>query len=237
MASKALLVVLGLVVTVSMGVGVVIGMTIADGGPGDGTDATAGPTATPVPTAGPGGGGGTDGGNAGNAVTPVPPSSYDRAQIEAAVVAAVNEYRRENGLSTLLTEGRTAERVQEMSRNHSMIMASVERVSHTIDGTDSEDRYRDAELFTACKFKSNSGKYIVDAQNNDLELVRKVPAGQVTDGTVENRNEQQVAQAIVNQWMDEPFFAEKLSYENAERIAVGVLVTDDGEAFATLNIC
>lgn len=237
MASKALLVVLGLVVTVSMGVGVVIGMTIADGGGGDSPEATAGPTATPVPTAGPGSGGGTNGRNPANTVTPVPPSSFDRAQIEAAVVAAVNDYRRENGLGPLSADGSHATALREMARNHSETMAREDVVAYRIDGVSSADRYERAGLREACKFPSAGNNYVISPEDTDLELINAVPAGRVSGSSVENGNEGAVAAAIFDRWTEQSFYAEKLTYENAQEVAVGVVVREDGEAFATLNIC
>jgi len=117
-------------------------------------------------------------------------------------------------------------------------MADVGRVRHTIDEDTSADRYRQYDLYDTCRFQVES--YIENAEDNDLEVIGRTYAGQEypDNGTQKfNANDTAVADALTEDWLSSPVFHDRLTYENAGRIGVGVTVTNTGVVYATVNIC
>ncbi|MFB6165426.1 MAG: CAP domain-containing protein [Haloarculaceae archaeon] len=239
MVNKAALSVLGVIVLVSMGVGALIGMQLGPtgGGGGDGGPA-AGTTQTPVPT---------DGGGSASATTEplaqqdtVPPRRFDTARIAADVKRLVNEHRSQQGLGQFQTDGTTVSRIDRMARKHSVAMADAGAVRFTINGTSSADRYRAADLYDTCRFTSNSGAGTIDATDNRLEVIGSTVAGRqyTENGEVRmNRDDEAVAKAIVSNWYQSPVFRDRLGYEHAKSLGVGIEITDDGTVYVTGNLC
>lgn len=238
MANKVLLGVLVAIVGVSVGVGVLIGMQLggADGSPTAVTDGgETESTPTPIP----------DDTSEQQTATPrdrqeIPPEEFDAAEIRAETGRLVNERRTDDGLEPLGTDGQTSERLVTMADGHSADMAAAGSVGHNVSGTDSAARYRDAGLYDTCQFQSAEGTFVVNAENNDLEAIGRTVAGRTYSEAGEqrfNEDETDVAEAIVRQWYGTPAFREHLSYENAERLGIGVEITDDGTVYATANVC
>lgn len=265
MANKTALAVLGVIVLVSMGVGILIGMQLGgpapaqangssnNGGGGGGGAATPIPTdtpngtetsPTPIPTAGPGTPPLTTQVVTGSATiserTPILPRRFSRVEIEREIERLINENRTSNGRDTLTVSGKTSDDVTAMARGHSDAMADVGKVSHYVKGNTSKDRYKQAGLFDTCQFLSNSETYIVDADGNNLETVGMVKVGREYERNGETRyhtNETQVARALVDDWLSNQFLRPRLMYDNAEHLGVGVEITQNGDAYATTNVC
>lgn len=263
MVNKAALSVLGVIVLVSMGVGILIGMQLggpsntqtggnSSGGggvtpiPTDSPAATTGNgTPTPLPTATSPGGIPTDGSTTTTERPPqqrttMLPRRFNEREIEQLIADQINAERQSSGKDTLATDGNLAERIRVMSRNHSVQMADAGRVSHLIDGVTSKDRYQRASLYDTCKFLSNSGNYIIDAEGNNFETVAMVKAGRQYERNGETRyhdEEADVADAIVEEWFSNQFLKPRLMYDNAETMAVGIEITQNGEVYATTNVC
>jgi hypothetical protein len=227
-----------------MGVGILIGMQL--GGPAGpdpaATDADEG-TPTPVPTAT-----SDQQGDSGTPTLPsgrttVPTRGFDEGEIRSEVVRLVNSRRQADGLSRLVSEGQTAGRIVEMANGHSQTMARERLVRHEIDGESSTDRYRNANLYDTCQFESAAGSYIIRADtssNSALEVLSRTVAGRPyeVDGVTEfNEEETDIARDIVDKWYDNSAYRERLSYENAEYLGVGLDITDGGQVYATGNLC
>jgi hypothetical protein len=259
MVNKAALAVLGVIVLVSMGVGVLIGMQLGasggiadDGGDDDGasdgptpipTDTATGtpiPTATPTATAIPPTEQATTTTENLAARTTVPSRRFDRRDVEAEVRALINERRRSNGLEELTISGNTVDRLTTMARRHSDEMADAGRLAHTVDGNTSESRYQDAGLYDTCRFTDADGGYVISADDNSLESLGQTVAGRPYQDEGEtwfNENETEVARALVDNWFDNPVYRDRLDYENARYVGVGVEITQDGTVYATANVC
>lgn len=242
MSNKVVMGVLGVIVLVSMGVGVLIGMQLGDEGGanpiGGAADSGSAGTPTPIPTATPGQS--SDGSGQSTDRTTVAPRRFDDGEIRAEVGRLVNERRAEEGLDPLRTDGQTAARLERMGTAHSVAMADAGRVSHDVNGTDSEGRYRNAGLYGTCQFESAAGTYIIDASDNRLETLSWTVAGREYEDlgrTKFNGNETAVARDIVRKWYRRAEFKERLSYENAQRLGVGIEITQDGTVYATGNLC
>lgn len=248
MANKTALGVLGVIVLVSMGVGILIGLQLGGpsgvgpvgAGPGDGGGETG--TATPIPTDR----SETDGDRTTEPPderTTVAPRRFDGREVEQEVIRLLNERRTGDGFRRLESSGQTATGLTDMARSHSNAMADAGRVSHAVNGTNSVDRYRAAGLYESCQFEATDGNYVIKAdvpESNALEVLAETVAGRPYDRYGEsafNANETEVAAALVEQMYATPAFERRLRYGNAEQIGVGVEITDDGTVYATGDIC
>jgi hypothetical protein len=246
MVNKAAVAVLGVIVLVSMGIGILIGMQLegptgqaADSDTNDTGTASGGPTTVPTGDSTPSTGEGP-GTLPPMERTTMPARRFDDRKIEAEIASLVNQRRSERGLDTNDVTGNTADAVRRMARNHSVTMADGGALSHNAGGTSSEQRYRNAGLYEACKFESDPDTYIVDAQYARLEVIGRTYAGQSyqDDGmTAYNANETEVARAIVDEWFSTPQYESRLTYENSDQFGVGVEVTRDGLVYVTGNVC
>ncbi|MBX0321527.1 CAP domain-containing protein [Halomicroarcula sp. F13] len=262
MVNKSLLGISVVVLVAALSVGVVVGMQIggpaaapedpggqtetADGGGGDGGDggsststpttetpatATATVTATPVETAT---------AQQTEREPYVPARYYDEAEIERFVVEFVNERRANRKLDPMSASGTTANQLSSMAGGHSVAMAEEGRTLHEIDGVDSADRYRRNDLYESCKFQAAGKSYIRYPDGANFEAIGKTVAGHVyTDDGQErfNGGEREVAKAIVKNWFETQPYRDRLTYQNAKRMGVGINVTEQGDVYATANVC
>lgn len=170
----------------------------------------------------------------------VPAQYYDEAEIQQFVVEFVNERRQNRQLDAMSATGTTANQLSSMARGHSVAMAEEGRTLHEIDGVDSADRYRRNNLYESCKFQAAGKSYIRYPEGGNFEAIGKTVAGHVyTDDGQErfNGGEREVAQAIVENWFESRTYRDRLTYQNAERMGVGINVTEQGDVYATANIC
>lgn len=236
MANKYLLVLAMVVLVAVFGVGVLVG-TQVDTAPltspsaaGEETPTADGSAATATPE--------TDDDPA-ETRTEVPPSSFDEATIAARIAELLNERRADAGVTELSTTGRTAETLQSMASNHSNAMAATGEVTHSIDGQDSYDRYQANELDDQCSF-SEAGSSLETPTGDRFEAVGSTVAGQsyLDDGQQRfNGNESAVATALVDHWLSTLPYENRMTLDGAQRVGVGVAITDDGRVYATVNIC
>lgn len=254
MVNKTALGVLGFIIFASMGVGILIGMQL--GGPVSGQAADGNETndgATPLPT------------ETTRTPTPFPDSPptavdpggpnptvtleerttvsyrrFDGQRIAGLVKERINERRTQAGLSRLEVQGNTVDRLDAMATTHSIAMADAGQLRNFLDGNSSADRYREFGLYSSCSFSNAQETFIVDADGNQLEVIGEASAGRAYGSQANpqfNENESQVADQLVREWWSDQSKRGRLSWENAERIGVGVEVTQDGSAYATVNLC
>jgi len=251
MVNKAFLSLAAVVLFAVFGTGVFVGMQVGgfgDDGPGGPTGTEAGQQGTPTAaaTATPSSDGDSTSDSPASDDTdeqragpePIPPREFTERNISTTIVANINDARESAGLEPLSTTGSTAEDVGQMATSHSNNMADVGRVRHTIDEDTSADRYRQYDLYDTCRFQVES--YIENAEDNDLEVIGQTYAGQEypDNGTQRfNANDTAVADALTEDWLSSPVFRDRLTYENAGRIGVGVTVTNTGVVYATVTVC
>jgi uncharacterized protein YkwD len=246
MVNKAAFGVGVIVLLAAVGIGVLIGMQIggASGAgldsPGDATptpraDRTAIPTATAEPTAT-----ATPTPTMTAQYTDVPPRVFNEQNVTEQILTEINEHRQAEGLDTLSASGATSETLRRMADRHSDAMAREGRVIHTIDGQSSADRYRDNNLYGQCEMRSAGGGYIESADNNRFEAIGYTVAGQPYSDDGQRRfngNDSQVAHAIVSDWLDSDIYRDRLTLANANRVGIGVEITNTGNVYATVNVC
>jgi len=202
---------------------------------------TPAPTASPTPTVTPG---------STESPTAAPPATrtpmlirrFEAREIESEIRRLVNEWREEQGLLRFaLPDGRLVADLNAMARSHSVAMADVGEVAHTIDNRSSTDRYHEFDLYWNCRFKRANHDYIVSPERNRLEVLAQTYAGRAytTAGgeTEYNADETAVARDVVETWTSDPTFRERLSYRNVTRLGVGIETTRDNEVYVTGNLC
>lgn len=245
MVNKTAVGLLGVVVLASLGVGILIGMQL--GGGGDAPTATVPTTDSSTATATPTGHqtAANPSGTATPSTTPtdrqttIPARQFDEGEIAARLATLVNEERQERNRSSLGTGGKTASRVAAMAVNHSVAMADNGAVAHTVDGVSTRNRYENNDLFERCKFKSPEGSYI-SQPDEDFELIGSTKAGTRYQDDGEERfngDEQSVARALVDGWLEDEENTERLLVRGPTRMGVGVEVTAGGTVYATVAVC
>ena len=251
MVNKVALGILAVIVLTAMTVGGLVGLQLGGdslgGAPvGQGTPSptptatpsptptsTATPTATPSPTSTP-----SPTPTATRTATPVPTvaaSEFSERRIEQFVVAIIDDEREERGLQTL----RTYDPLDEMAEFHTDEMAGQGFVSHAAAGFTTGERYNDYGLGDRCLVTDERTDRV--RENRELETVGKTVAGQVyTDDEGNrriNRDERDVAVAVLRKWFGQDEERRKLLLENADEIGVGVVVDDDGDTWVTVDLC
>lgn len=252
MANRLALLLLGGVLVTATAAGAAIGVYVGGDGPvldSIGSDAGGTPTpavaATPTSAGGTGGSGGstatgtaTDSGPGTGSTTPtattergtVAPAEFNETRIAELVAEEINDRRRARDQRTLLADDVLAR----MATNHSRRMSQQGYVSHAAGGYTTEDRYRRNGRYEECRIPNNNYTYMQEGQ--DLETLRKVSAGAPFEGRT-NRDEREVAQDAVEDWFSRASEREKLTYDAASYLGVGVEVTADNRAYVTVDVC
>jgi len=190
------------------------------------------PTDSPTPTASPT-----------PATTTIGADEFDARAVEDEIRRLINERRGDRGLGTLTTAGNTVDRLVPMSRNHSENMAAHETVAHVFDGVTSAQRFRRADAYAACTWESTEENDVIkpdEPRANKLEAVGRTIAGRHYEDNSEtqfNGDETEVARALIEGWFDRLYPRDTFTIPGADRISVGVYITDSGEVYATVNIC
>lgn len=157
-------------------------------------------------------------------------TTYDGARenissnaVEDHVHEKVNERRAEHGLEPIEWDGTIAS----VSRAHSADMNEREYFAHeNPDGENPWDRFEDVGSY--CQ---GYGENI--ATNWAGQNVERPSDGEV----VQYHTAEELAEGLVEQWMNSPPHREAILTEGWDRGGVGVYITDDGEVFATHNFC
>jgi uncharacterized protein YkwD len=245
MVNKAAVGVLGVVVIVSLLVGVLIGMQLAGGdtpaATTNGDDTTGETTAAPGTKANT-----TEANNTAAAAeyTPIDADQFNRNQIERKIAKGLNEDRESVGRPAFIYTDSTATELRSMARDHSKQMADFATVSHTVDNTSTADRYVENDLAGRCSFGNEDIGWVYNAaedRNNEIfEVLGQTQAGQpyqYNGSTQFNANESAVADAIVREILDDEDMQESIRRKGPEHIGIGVEITQNGRVYVTGNIC
>lgn len=179
--------------------------------------ATATATATPEPTLG---------------------DEVDESNISAAILEAVNDRRSARGLASLSDDTKSAEDLTEMAEYHSENMAEISLRAHEYNDNDSADRYHMFDLYSRCQFQSDGGGYVVTADQNQLEVLAEIDVSQYADsGMSTSEIEAQIASDVVDDWYNRYYPEQRLSYENAQYVGIGMEFTTDDKVYVAANLC
>ena len=147
--------------------------------------------------------------------------TFSSEVVEDFVHAEVNDRREARGLDPIEWDGTVAS----VSRAHSVDMDEREYFNHTNpDGESPMDRFD--EVGDYCRvYGENLAMTWADrnVQGNDEINRYETP--------------EELAEGLVDQWMNSPPHREAMLEESWDRGGVGVYLTDDGQVFATHNFC
>ena len=157
-------------------------------------------------------------------------SSYDAnagtiesEPVEDFVHSKVNERRAEEGLEPLEWDGTVAS----VSRAHSQDLHQREYFDHTNpDGDGPLDRF--TEVGDYCR---------AYGENIAMTWVDRDVRSDSSDEVSRHETPEQLAEGLVEQWMNSPPHREAMLSDSWDRGGVGVYLTDDGQVFATHNFC
>ncbi|WP_277543579.1 CAP domain-containing protein [Haloarcula laminariae] len=160
------------------------------------------------------------------------PISLNQSRLVTAIEAELNEDRSFN--SRYSTDTRTATQLSSMAEDHSQDMAEQQVLSHNVGNGTSQARYERNGLYDRCQFQVES--YIQKADDNRLEVIGRVGLDNYAGGGSDSL-EERLADGLVSNWEATPRYNERISYENADTIGVGVASTSNDEVYATVNFC
>lgn len=162
---------------------------------------------------------------------PSGPSNLDKNEIESTTHELINEERLDAGESRLSYDNDLAK----IARAHSQDMAERDFFSHTSpDGEGVDDRYKNYGY--TCRIDLDGNWYIDGGGEN---IAQTWHGKQVITGSGSNiyQSEEELAEGLVQQWMNSPGHRENLLEPYWENQGIGVYVTDEGKVFATQNFC
>jgi hypothetical protein len=246
MVNKAAVGVIGVVVIVSLLVGVLVGMQLGGGETPAATtngDENTGGESSAVQTTGVN----TTGGNAtieAAAYTPIDADQFNREKIERKIAKGLSDEREKVGRPPFIYDDTTGRQLRAMARDHSDKMAKFNTVGYIVDNQSTADRYVATDLANRCSFGHEDIGWVYNAaedRNNEIfDVFARTKAGQpyqYNGSTQFNKNETAVAEAVVRKIMDDPKMNESIRRKGPEHIGVGVRITPNGRVYASGNIC
>lgn len=149
-------------------------------------------------------------------------TTFDSADVEDFIHHEVNDRRAEEDLKPLEWDGTIAS----VSRAHSADMHDRDYFAHeNPDGESPFDRF--SEVGDYCRaYGENIAMTVADRR------VRE-PGGEV----VRYRSPEELAEGLVEQWMNSPPHREAILSDRWDRGGVGVYLSEEGEVYATHNFC
>ena len=157
--------------------------------------------------------------------------TLDRALVEQYVHEAVNEERTARGLEALAFD----EDLQEIARSHSQDMAERDYFAHTDpEGNSFADRY-EAHGYE-CRAYTDDGYYYTGGENIAYTYFDQ-PVRTSSGEVVEHTTERELAEGIVDQWMNSDGHRENILAEHWNNEGIGIYVTEDDRVYATQNFC
>lgn len=158
----------------------------------------------------------------------------NRTKIELLVHREINDRRKVNDQPLLEFDTR----LQQIARSHSKDMATEEYFAHTSpSGEDFVDRYR--EFGYSCEVRINSS-YTTDGAENIAYTYAFTDVTGPNGATVYHDDEQDIAEGLVNQWMNSTGHREIILKQYWNREGIGIYTTKaEGrtKVYATQNFC
>jgi uncharacterized protein YkwD/ribosomal protein L37AE/L43A len=170
-----------------------------------------------------------------NTSTPGPEvqEGYNRTLVELHFIKLLNEERSSRGLQNV---SRSAV-LREMGKEHSEDMAEHDYIGHTdSDGRTIRDRYEERGLLPKCKLPiKGSNRYYPGAENAAGAWVERrfTSAG----GSYFVSNEQELAEALFSIWMNSPPHRRAMLVYSADKVGLGITITEGGKVYAALELC
>lgn len=158
----------------------------------------------------------------------------NRTKVELLVHREINERRRADGLRPIRFDGE----LRQIARYHSKDMAENQYFAHTSpDSETMTDRYD--KFGYNCRVDTSGNQYATGAENIAYTYAFKNVARENGE-TVYYSNEKEIAQGLVNQWMNSTGHRKNILKPYWENEGIGIYIVEiDGETrvYATQNFC
>jgi uncharacterized protein YkwD len=146
------------------------------------------------------------------------PAEIDEQQVEMLVRESINERRADRGLASLSSSAS----LQEQARLHSEDMVGHDELAHDLPGSTTEERL----TMASC-----------DAGGENVAQTWYQERVDTAEGERYTGDEDELAEALVMQWMNSPSHRENLLREEWSETGVGIELTDDDKVYATQLFC
>lgn len=159
--------------------------------------------------------------------------AFDEEAVRERFVASLNDERRARGLQSLSLRPE----LTEMGEEHADTMARYDYIGHEWpDGTTIQDRYQRRGLLPECRLPlEDSNSYYPGAENAaGAHVDQTFVSG---DQSYHVTNEDQLAQALVDLWMNSPPHRKAMLVYSADEMGLGIHITDQGEVYAAMELC
>ncbi len=157
----------------------------------------------------------------------------DKTELERQVHQLTNQYRTQNGLSSLSWD----DELSNIARNHSQDMASRNYFSHeTPEGTNPTGRGTSQGY--KCEKIIGNIMYIGIAENifqNNLAYRVWYTGGIPT--SYEWNSQEEIAQTTVDGWMDSPGHRKNILTKTFDQEGIGIEIASDDKVYITQNFC
>lgn len=158
---------------------------------------------------------------------------HDSSIIEKLIHQYTNEQRRQHGLNQLISD----RNLENIAYRHSLDMATNNFFDHTnLKGMEPTDR-ADIARYSCVK---NYGSYYTEgiAENiaqdnlyNSFSTINGIPT------SYDWNTNDEIAQQVVNGWMNSPGHRENILESNYDKEGIGVAIADDDKVYVTQNFC
>ena len=157
----------------------------------------------------------------------------DKAELERQVHQLTNQYRTQNGISSLSWDDKLAN----VARTHSQDMASRNYFSHeTPEGTNPTSRGTTQGY--KCEKIIGNIMYIGIAENIfQNNLAYRVWYTDDIPTSFEWNSQDEIVQTTVDGWMDSPGHRKNILTKTFEREGIGVEISSDDKVYITQNFC
>lgn len=154
----------------------------------------------------------------------------NRSVLEGEIAGEINDYRARNGLDRLQAQGNTVETITAMGRNHSRQLRADGEAWNLPSEYDITGLYQSYGLYESCKFLTNGEGGVIKPDDGRVMAVHRLD--------VDIEDESHLAQRTVEHWNGHRFHGEKLGYENAEQIGVGVAMDHENDVvYVAMSVC
>ena len=160
-------------------------------------------------------------------------SGFDATVVEQYIFVYTNAERTEMGIAGLSS----VPLISDIAREHSLDMATRDYFEHeSPEGNDPADR----GIAMGYECRKDYGTYYTYGLAENIFLSHTY-SSYMAEGVKSSYNwlkdEQVLAEEIVEGWMNSPGHRENILTKDYSEIGVGVVITDDEEVYATQNFC
>lgn len=166
--------------------------------------------------------------------TPTADNRITQTAVRETFLTAFNNWREDMGLTKVERDTR----LRELGQAHANYMAEHGRLTHRQDAASGtvEERFEAAGLLPECRIDiQGSDRYYPGAENAaQTSVFASIDIG---DGTVYYDTPEKLAQGLLRQWRTSPGHRKPMVQPDVSKIGLGVVITEDNDVWAALEMC